>query len=92
LPASHRYAHSEPARPWPPPTVYHQPPIQSYPPPQRPPSAPRTSAPSQPLSRPKTMSSNPQGLDDFISKWAVGEHCMKSSTVRHRVWLNSFYF
>jgi hypothetical protein len=74
LPASHMYAHSEPARPWPPPT--HQPPIQGHPPPQRPPSAPRRPSSTKPLSRPKTMSSNPQGLDDFISKWAVGAHCM----------------
>lgn len=74
VPAGNRYGYSEPARPWPPPTVYYQPPIQSHPPPQRPPSAPRSSRSSQPLSRPKTTSSDPEGVDNLISKWAVGEH------------------
>jgi len=51
------------------------PPMPGHPPPQRPPSAHRPPSSSRPLGRPKTMSSNLQDDDNFISKWAVGAYC-----------------
>jgi hypothetical protein len=75
-PEGYRYAQSEPLRPWPH-TVYHKPAMASKPPKQPLPSAMRK---PRPLSRPKMSSASPEpeGLDDCIPKWAVGDYCAQS--------------